>query len=149
MNTSKVWNAALNSEQEYPLLLLDVRENDTAFDMSVPGDLQMTCPFDGNSTGSSYSASDSLSELSSHYATGSVRFNVHVGHLVWTSLFLRLHNHVRDVIAQEKPGMTHQEVSCRSINFACRWYAADAALLSNAASCPHGAADSIRSKQAV
>lgn len=93
--------------QQYPPLLSDILQTYPNFTMTVPAQQQMTCPVDANDTCSS--SPDAAT--SSFYATGSMRLNIHIGHLVWDTMFLRLHNDVCDLLAEQRPDLTDQEVS--------------------------------------
>ena len=89
--------------QLFPPRLADVLRSHPNFHMDLPGDLQMTCANDNEAC-----SFDSV--RSSFYAAGSSRFNSHVGHLAWTTMFLRFHNSICDMLLRDKPDFSDQEV---------------------------------------
>ena len=110
--------------QHFPPYLRDVQAQYPDFVMDLPKDQQMTCPVDANSTCSSYSVNASSDVMLQYYATGSPRLNVHIGHLVWATAFLRLHNSVCDMLARDNPSITDQLVSLQTVlikEFGCQF----------------------------
>ena len=97
--------------QHFLPYLRDVQAQHPEFSMDLPKDLQMTCPVDATSTCSSYATNSSSDVMLHYYAAGSPRLNIHIGHLVWATAFLRLHNTVCDMLAQDNPSITDQLVS--------------------------------------
>lgn len=81
---------------EYPPLLVDVQAKYPNFAMDLPG-------------GPLAIQSNASSSLG-FYAVGDPRFNLHLGHLYWTTQFLRIHNSICDKVAAEDPSRTDQQV---------------------------------------
>ena len=98
--------------EQFPPLWQDVLASNANYSMDLPRDLQMTCPAVLNSSCTSYSTPGQSAGLAppEFFAIGSPRFNVHIGHLVWTTMFLRLHNSVCDILAEDDPFITDERV---------------------------------------
>lgn len=81
---------------EYPPLLVDVLADFPDFVMDLPG--------------GPLTIQSNASSAQGFYALGDARFNLHLGHLHWSTLFLRLHNSICDEVAAEDPSRTDQQV---------------------------------------
>lgn len=96
--------------ERYPPLLSDIHDLHHDFEMALPRELHMTCPVNSNTTCNKYSTAGAFRGAAGYYAMGSPRLNAHIGHLVWGTLFLRMNNHVCDLLAMYNPSMDDQMV---------------------------------------
>lgn len=87
---------------EYPPLLADVQQDYPDFAMDVPADIEID------------TTAPALSQKN-YYATGDPRFNLHLGHLHWSTRFLRLHNSVCDSLLANDSLLSDEQVSHRSL----------------------------------
>lgn len=83
---------------EYPPLLSQVQQDFPDFVMNIPANLQIDTTRNASST-------------QGFYALGDPRFNLHLGHLHWSTQFLRLHNRLCDMLLQNDPSLTDEQVS--------------------------------------
>ena len=81
----------------YPPLLKDVQKDHPAFHMDVPADLAAYTTANATST-------------HDFYALGDPRFNLHLGHLFWSTRYLRLHNELCDMLLGNDPALPDQKV---------------------------------------
>ena len=109
MQGGKMKTSIVN-EQHFPAYLKDVQVDYPSFEMTYPRDAEMTCPSEANSTCTDYSDNGTYTGADAYYALGSMRFNTHIGHLVWSTMFLRLHNSVCDMLAKQDPTITDEAV---------------------------------------
>ncbi|KAK9814558.1 hypothetical protein WJX72_007844 [[Myrmecia] bisecta] len=82
--------------EEFPPPLSTVQANDPSFYMQGPDDALLT------PTGPC--------DPTTFLAMGHPRFNVHPGHVFWNTLMLRQHNHVCDLVSQERPEYSDEQI---------------------------------------
>ena len=78
----------------FPPLWNDVQQDYPDFDMWTP--------HNGPSSNSSAAGKQDV-DTSAYFAMGDPRFNMHPGHIVWTSIALYLHNTACDILIQHQP----------------------------------------------
>ena len=87
--------------EEFPPSLSTVQADYPTFQMQGPNDALLT-------TTSPYNESTFL-------AMGQPRFNVHPGHVFWNTFMMRQHNHVCELISQERPDYADEQVSVEAL----------------------------------
>lgn len=92
----KMKTSIVNGSQ-YPPLLADIQQEFPDFSMNIPANLQIDTTRNATST-------------RSFYALGDPRFNLHLGHLFWSTQFLRLHNRMCDMLLQSDPTLSDAQV---------------------------------------
>lgn len=83
---------------EYPPLLADIQQELPDFTMNAPATIEID-------------TSAPATSQTSFYATGDPRFNLHLGHLHWSTRFLRLHNSVCDSLLADDSSLSDEQVS--------------------------------------
>lgn len=93
----------------YPPLLADIQRQFPAFDMWTS---QKGSPH--KSTGAGQSSDEADVNMPYYFAIGDPRFNLHLGHLLWTSIGLYLHNTACDILMQEDPAFSDEDIFQRA-----------------------------------
>ena len=93
----------------YPPLLIDVQADFPDFDMWTS---QRGSNHKSTSAGQTSERADE--NMPYYFAIGDPRFNLHLGHILWTSVGLYLHNTACDIIQSEDPGLSDEDIFQRA-----------------------------------
>mmetsp|Transcript_4577 Transcript_4577/g.11645 ORF Transcript_4577/g.11645 Transcript_4577/m.11645 type:complete len:1105 (+) Transcript_4577:142-3456(+) len=93
----------------YPPLLMDVQADFPDFDMWTS---QRGSKHKSTSAGQTSEQADE--NMPYYFAIGDPRFNLHLGHILWTSVGLYLHNTACVILQREDPGLTDEDIFQRA-----------------------------------